>query len=98
MTETGFWLDEADRDRLAALYTLGPGQLAVRLDSIGFVPKRTPTFLGGGGGPVSTAADYCPIPSMLLPTAESPARSLAAAAPPRPRTAAHMSPPHHARP
>src|SRR5258708_2411032 len=25
MTETGFWVEEADRDRLAALYSVGPG-------------------------------------------------------------------------
>src|SRR5260370_39393254 len=91
MTETGFWLDEADRDRLAALYTLGPGQLAVRLDSIGFVPKRRPTFLGGGGGLVSTAADYCRFTSMLLATPDSPAGSLDGARLLSPRTVAYMT-------
>jgi CubicO group peptidase (beta-lactamase class C family) len=40
MTETGFWLDEADRDRLAALYSVGPGGTAVRLESLGVVGVR----------------------------------------------------------
>ena len=69
MTETGFWIDENDRDRLAALYTLGPGRKATRLDSLGAVAGHRPTFLGGGGGLVSTAADYHRFTSMLLGTA-----------------------------
>ncbi len=52
MTETGFWVDEADRDRLAALYSAGPGPgaAAVRLESMGYVASRRPTFLSGGAG------------------------------------------------
>ena len=66
MTETGFWIDEADRGRLAALYTPGPGRKAARLDSLGAVAGHTPTFLGGGSGLISTAADYHRFTSMLL--------------------------------
>jgi len=76
MTETGFWLDEADHDRLAALYTLGLDRKAVRLDSMGGVAKGRPAFLSGGGGLVSTAADYDRFMSMLLAVPGSPAGSL----------------------
>src|SRR5499427_4702227 len=54
MTDTGFWLAEADRDRLGALYSPGPGRKAARLDALGFVAGKRPTFLGGGGGLVGT--------------------------------------------
>ncbi len=76
MTETGFWLDDDQRDRLAALYTLGPERKAARLDSLGVVANHRPTFLGGGGGLVSTAADYHRFTSMLLAVPGSPAGEL----------------------
>jgi CubicO group peptidase (beta-lactamase class C family) len=91
MTETGFWLPEADHDRLAALYTLGPGRKAVRLDSMGAVGRRLPTFLGGGGGLVSTAADYNRFTSMLLAAPGSPAGQLDGAVVLSPRTVAYMT-------
>ncbi len=91
MTETGFWLPEADHDRLAALYTLGPGRKAVRLDSMGAVGRRLPTFLGGGGGLVSTAADYARFTSMLLAAPGSPAGQLDGAVVLSPRTVAYMT-------
>jgi CubicO group peptidase (beta-lactamase class C family) len=91
MTETGFWLDEADRDRLAALYTVGPGSKAVRLDTLGFVAKRRPTFLGGGGGLISTAEDYHRFSSMLLGSPGSPAGQLDGATVLSPRTVAFMT-------
>jgi len=76
MTETGFWLDEAERDRLAALYTPGPDRKAVRLDAMGKVAERRPAFLSGSGGLISTASDYDRFTSMLLATADSPAGEL----------------------
>lgn len=91
MTETGFWLAEAEHDRLAALYTLGHERKAVRLDGMGFVAKGRPTFLGGGGGLVSTAADYGRFTSMLLSAPGSPAGSLDGVAVLSGRTVAYMT-------
>ena len=94
MTETGFWLEEADHDRLAALYTLGPGRKAVRLESMGVVANHKPTFLGGGGGLVSTAADYGRFMSMLLAAPGSPAGSLDGVDVLSPRTVRYMTSNH----
>jgi CubicO group peptidase (beta-lactamase class C family) len=94
MTETGFSIDEADRDRLAALYTLGPGRKAARLDSLGVVAGHRPTFLGGGGGLISTAADYDRFTSMLLGPADSPAGELDGVRLLSPRTVAYMTTNH----
>ena len=57
MTDTGF--RAKDPARLAALYTPG----LIRDDALG---GRPPGFLSGGGGLVSTAADYHRFTSMLL--------------------------------
>jgi CubicO group peptidase (beta-lactamase class C family) len=66
MTGTGFSLDEADKDRLAALYVPEPGsRKAVRFDPLGVVAGKRPTFLSGGGGLVSTASDYLRFADML---------------------------------
>jgi CubicO group peptidase (beta-lactamase class C family) len=63
MTDTTF--GRADPDRLAALYALPePGGAKVR--NPGTVGTREPTFLSGGGGLVSTAADYHRFTQMLL--------------------------------
>lgn len=67
MDETRWWVDEGDLDRLAALYTPEPGtRRARRNDGMGRAAKRPPTFLSGGGGLVSTAADYHRFALMLL--------------------------------
>lgn len=52
MHDTSF--GEADPERLAALY--GPG--LVRNDRMGTLALNKPDFLSGGGGLISTAADY----------------------------------------
>ena len=67
MTETAFWVDEADAGRLAALYSPSPktGQI-VRNDLLGAAAVEPPTCLSGGGGLVSTAADYHRFTRMLL--------------------------------
>ncbi len=57
MTETGF--GAKDPARLAALYTPG----LIRDDAMG---GRRPDFLSGGGGLISTAADYHRFTNMLL--------------------------------
>ena len=67
MTDTAFWAPEADHDRLAALYVAFPGRAdPVRMDAMGDAAKARPTFLSGGGGLVSTAADYHRFTQMLL--------------------------------
>jgi CubicO group peptidase (beta-lactamase class C family) len=66
MTETGFFVGAGERERLAALYGVGAGRKAARLDAMGYVADHRPTFLGGGGGLLSTAADYLRFTSMLL--------------------------------
>lgn len=64
MTATRFAVD--DPDRLAALYTLDPASgRRVRADAAGR-EALGPTWLSGGGGLVSTAADYHRFTRMLL--------------------------------
>jgi CubicO group peptidase (beta-lactamase class C family) len=60
MSDTSF--GPADPSRLAALY--GPG--LTRNDRLGAAALHTPVFLSGGGGLVSTAADYHRFTRMLL--------------------------------
>ncbi len=66
MTDSGFFVGEGERERLAALYGVGTGRKAVRIDAMGYVADHRPTFLGGGGGLLSTAGDYQRFTSMLL--------------------------------
>ena len=66
MTDTGFWVEEADAGELAALYSAGPGGRPVRDDTLGGRALRRPACLAGGGGLVSTAADYHRFTQMLL--------------------------------
>ncbi|MBC8091415.1 MAG: beta-lactamase family protein [Pseudonocardia sp.] len=63
MTDTAFQTD--DVDRLAALYGPRPGGGLHRHDRMGDAALREPTFLSGGGGLVSTAADYHRFTQML---------------------------------
>jgi CubicO group peptidase (beta-lactamase class C family) len=67
MNETAFFVDEPDHHRLAALYFPNPAdRTAMRLDAMGDIAKVKPTFLSGGGGLVSTAADYHRFTQMLV--------------------------------
>ncbi|MDQ1375496.1 MAG: hypothetical protein QOJ09_2834 [Actinomycetota bacterium] len=66
MTDTAFSVPPADADRLAALYIPGSGGKATRMDAMGDMAKEPPTCLSGGGGLVSTAADYHRFTQMLL--------------------------------
>jgi CubicO group peptidase (beta-lactamase class C family) len=60
MKDTGF--GNADPDRIAALYAPG----LVRNDKLGAPALHDPAFLSGGGGLISTAADYHRFTRMLL--------------------------------
>jgi CubicO group peptidase (beta-lactamase class C family) len=67
MTDTRWWVDDADAGRLAALYQPDASTgLASRYDLLGDVARRPPALHSGGGGLVSTAADYVRFTSMLL--------------------------------
>ncbi|MEU3452953.1 serine hydrolase domain-containing protein [Micromonospora sp. NPDC006766] len=67
MTDTRWWVDEADAKRLAALYAPHPstGQ-ATRHDGIGRMALTEPGWFSGGGGLISTAADYHRFTQFLL--------------------------------
>jgi CubicO group peptidase (beta-lactamase class C family) len=67
MTDTRWWVDEADAKRLATLYVPHPvtGQ-AVPYDRLGGRALKRPALLSGGAGLVSTAADYHRFTQMLL--------------------------------
>jgi CubicO group peptidase (beta-lactamase class C family) len=65
MADTGFWVEEAAQHELAALYVAAGGGMA-RHDQMGGRARRRPTCLDGGGGLVSTAADYHRFTQALL--------------------------------
>ncbi len=92
MTDTGFYAGEAQLPRLAALYTPRDGAgAAVRLDALGDAALRPPAMLGGGGGLVSTAADYHRFTQMLLSRPDSPAGELEGTRLLSPRTVRYMA-------
>jgi CubicO group peptidase (beta-lactamase class C family) len=67
MDATGFWVPEADAGGLAALYgAVPPGGRLARLDDLGARALRPPACLSGGGGLVSTAADFHRFTQALL--------------------------------
>ena len=76
MDATGFWVEEADLGDLAALYAAGPGGRPVRVDDLGGRALRPPACLSGGGGLISTVADYHRVTQALLRGAELAGRRL----------------------
>jgi CubicO group peptidase (beta-lactamase class C family) len=67
MSDTGFWVDDANASRLAKLYMPDPTtKKASRLDLLGDLALTPPAALSGGGGLVSTAADYHRFTELLL--------------------------------
>ncbi len=67
MVDTGFWVPEAGLERLAALYAIGPGLPGpIRYDVMGDTARKRPSLLSGGGGLVSTMADYHRFTQLLL--------------------------------
>jgi CubicO group peptidase (beta-lactamase class C family) len=65
MDDTAFWVRPGERERLAALYVLNPAGGLLRNAAMGDAATREPSFLSGGGGLVSTAADYHRFTQML---------------------------------
>ncbi|MFZ1489490.1 MAG: serine hydrolase domain-containing protein [Ilumatobacteraceae bacterium] len=66
MHETGFSVPAESADRLVSLYGPHPAtKQAVKLDQFGKAALRPPAALLGGGGLVSTAADYLRFAEML---------------------------------
>ncbi|MCL4422314.1 MAG: beta-lactamase family protein [Actinobacteria bacterium] len=67
MTDTGFWVSAEHKEKLAALYSPEPATgLAKRNDLLGALALEPPGYLSGGGGLISTAADYHRFMKMLL--------------------------------
>jgi CubicO group peptidase (beta-lactamase class C family) len=94
MTDTGFYAPQTELPRLAALYGLAPGRKPARLDALGESVHKPPVMLSGGGGLVSTAADYHRFTQMLLHRAESPAGEYKGRRLLSPRTVAYMGSNH----
>jgi len=91
MTGTAFWADQAAQQRLAALYSPGRDGQATRLDALGHWVLKEPRMLSGGGGLVSTAADYDRFTQMLLHRPGSPAGELDGIRLLSPRTVGYMA-------
>jgi CubicO group peptidase (beta-lactamase class C family) len=66
MVETGFHAPEADHGRLAALYVPDPESGRATRSPASDAAMHPPDFLSGGGGLVSSAADYLRFTRMLL--------------------------------
>jgi CubicO group peptidase (beta-lactamase class C family) len=86
MTDTAFSVGETDLDRLAALYVRNPAGGLRRYDAMGDAVTRPATYLSGGGGLVSTAADYHRFTQMLARGGELDGARLLS-----PRTVAYMA-------
>jgi CubicO group peptidase (beta-lactamase class C family) len=67
MADTGFWVRGAAAGKLAALYSpAADGGGLVRNDQLGGRALHRPACMAGGGGLVSTAADYHRFTQLLL--------------------------------
>jgi CubicO group peptidase (beta-lactamase class C family) len=67
MDDTAFWAEGDAAERIAALYVPDPGTgRATRHDALGALALRAPYCLLGGGGLVSTLADYHRFAQFLL--------------------------------
>ncbi len=90
MTDTSFWAGPEEAGRLGALYNRVDGKLG-RIDAMGKAALREPAYFSGGGGLVSSAADYHRFTEMLLHRPDSPAGELDGARLLSPRTVAYMT-------
>jgi CubicO group peptidase (beta-lactamase class C family) len=91
MTETAFFADAERAPRLGAVYTPGPDGKAVRMEAFSRGHYAPPAYFSGGGGLVSTAADYHRFLQMLLDLPGSPAGELDGHRLLSPRTVAYMT-------
>jgi CubicO group peptidase (beta-lactamase class C family) len=91
MTDTAFQVPDGELGRLAALYVAGPGNKPVRGDELGAIGRVPPRVLMGGGGLISSAADYHRFTQMLLHRQDSPAGELDGVTLLSPRTVAYMT-------
>ena len=67
MTDTGFSVTEEQADRMGASYVAAPANPLLPIETAAHSAFREhPSFLSGGGGLVSTAADYLRFALMLL--------------------------------
>jgi CubicO group peptidase (beta-lactamase class C family) len=66
MVDTGFTVSEAQRPRFASCYVRGPDKTLALQDDGQDSAYRERSFFSGGGGLVSTAADYLRFCQMLL--------------------------------
>lgn len=66
MVDTGFVCEPSELSRLAELYLYEPGGKFRHAGAMSTLGRKVPTYLSGGGGLVSTAADYQRFASMLL--------------------------------
>lgn len=65
MSDTGFWVDEEDADRLATVYETSPdGLRAFEIEEVPFT--RRPALMEGSVGLVSTVPDFLRFAQMLL--------------------------------
>ena len=90
MTDTTFWVDDDRASRLAALYGLGPGRKMIKMGAPWDNARIKPRMLSGGGGLVSTAADYHRFLQLLLDRPDSPAGELEGVRLLSPRTVRYM--------
>jgi CubicO group peptidase (beta-lactamase class C family) len=90
MTDTTFWVDDDRASRLAALYGLGPGRALAKMGPPWDNARIKPRMLSGGGGLVSTAADYHRFLQLLLDRPDSPAGQLDGVRLLSPRTVRYM--------
>ena len=90
MTDTTFWVEDERAPRLAALYGVGPRRGLVRLGSPWDNARVNSAMLSGGGGLVSTAADYHRFLQLLLDLPGSPAGELEGVRLLSPRTVRYM--------
>jgi CubicO group peptidase (beta-lactamase class C family) len=66
MRDTGFWVDAAKRDRVTRIHTYDADKKIVVAPTSGADVTQKPRFLSGGGGLLSTTADYFRFAQMLL--------------------------------
>jgi CubicO group peptidase (beta-lactamase class C family) len=90
MTDTTFWVEDDRASRLAALYGLGPGRAMMKMGPPWDNARIKPRMLSGGGGLVSTAADYHRFLQLLLDRPDSPAGELDGVRLLSPRTVRYM--------